>query len=77
MSAITWREVNSSNVKWVGWPSKNDDLPRRMIVQFIDGSQYVYIGVSRQRAVAMTRAKSVGRYLNQKVKGHYHHRRLG
>jgi hypothetical protein len=57
-----WREVESSSVARVGWCAEG------MIVQFTSGTQYLYRGVSRQRAVAMVYAKSVGRYLNDRVK---------
>jgi hypothetical protein len=42
-----------------------------MVVAFHDGSVYAFPGVSRQRAVAMVYAPSVGRYLNQRVKPHF------
>jgi len=61
-----WREVESSNVARVGWCKEG------MIVQFkASGAQYLYRGVSRQRAVAMVYAKSVGIYLNNRVKPNF------
>lgn len=63
---IRWRDVTSSNVSRVGW-----DRDGNMYVVFQPASLYVYRGVSRQRAVAMTRAKSVGSYLNKKIKPHF------
>ena len=69
---IVWRQVESSNVKAIGW-----DQGRRLFVRFKSGAVYAYPGVSRQRAVAcayarrLTRAASVGRYINQRIKPHY------
>lgn len=61
----TWRPVNSTNVEAVGW---NRD---GAFVRFHSGGTYFYRGVSRQRAVAMTRAKSVGRYFMEKIRDRY------
>lgn len=63
---IQWRGVTSSNVRMVGW----DDMSN-MYVIFKDKSLYFYRGVTRQRAVAMTRAASVGQYLNKKIKPNF------
>lgn len=54
---------DSSNVRYVGWMDDG-----RMIVQFRSGSAYVYHGVSRQRAVACCYARSVGEYINRRIK---------
>lgn len=61
------RRVQSSNISWVGWPQAAEAAPM-MVVQFVDGSRYIYFGVSRQRANAVARAKSSGEYLNRKIK---------
>ena len=53
---------DSSNVEYVGWENGG------MFVQFRGGSRYRYLGVSRQRAVACARAKSVGKYINKIIK---------
>ena len=63
---ITWRAVTSSNVAAVGW-----DRAGRLYVQFKSSAVYMYDGVSRQRAVSLSRAKSVGQYLAKKIKPHY------
>lgn len=63
---INWRNVHSSNVRRVGW-----DRHGSMFVEFHTGSVYEYKGVSRQRAVACYLAKSVGRYINGKIKPHF------
>jgi len=59
---ITWRKVNSTNAAEIGW-----DRKRRLYVKFLDKSIYFYEGVSRQRAVACARAKSVGSYLSRVI----------
>jgi hypothetical protein len=56
-----YKIADSSNVNYVGWQDGD------MIVWFKTGA-YVYVGVSRQRAVACALAKSVGGYLNKVVK---------
>jgi hypothetical protein len=69
---IRWKDVDSSNVRKVGW-----DRDGNMYVLFRDVSLegrntlYMYRGVTRQRVVAASRAKSVGRYLNQHIKPHH------
>lgn len=63
---VRWREVDSSNVEAIGW-----DVANNMYVRFKSGLVYAYIGVSRQKAVACAHAKSSGRYLNKRIKGHY------
>jgi hypothetical protein len=69
---IRWRDVESSNVRKVGW-DKDDN----MYVLFRDASLngnntlYMYRSVSRQRVVAASRAKSVGKYINQHIKPYH------
>lgn len=58
----------SSNVEWLGWPVTGEPT---MVVQFKSGDRYAYLGVTRQRAVAMAYAPSVGSYLNKRVKPHF------
>lgn len=60
-----WRDVESSNVKRIGWCREG------MLVQFKSGAQYLYRGASRQRAVAAARATSVGAYINRNVLPNY------
>jgi len=63
---VRWREVVSSNVDAVGW-----DSDMRMYARFKGGAVYLYEGVTRQRAVACSRAKSVGQYFNSIIKPNY------
>ena len=62
MEPVTWRRVESSNIALVGWNADG------MFVSFHNDSTYFYRGVSRQRAVAMSRAKSVGVYFARKIR---------
>lgn len=70
--SVTWREVESSNVQAVGWDKDN-----HLYARFTSGAVYLYVGVSRQRAVACSRAKSVGRYFNKVIKPHYKAVKIG
>jgi hypothetical protein len=70
---IRWRETpESSNVEAVGW-----DSDMRLYARFKGGSVYMYVGVSRQRAVAASRAQSVGRYFNDLIKPNYKAVKIG
>lgn len=60
--------VNSSNVEYVAWPVTGEQL---MIVKYKHGGVYGYLGVSRQRAVAAAYAPSVGKYIANRIKGHF------
>lgn len=65
---IRWRDTpESSNVARIGW----DSTYNRMYAEFKSGSVYLYDGVSRQRAVACWRSRSVGRYFNKHIKPNY------
>lgn len=68
MLEIKVRDVQSSNVEWVGWPADGTPL---MVVQFQGGTRYGYIGASRQRVVAAAHSPSVGKYINSRVKPTY------
>lgn len=63
---------NSSNVYAVGW-----DQSGNMYVSFHGGGTYLYYGVSRQRAVAAAYAKSVGQYINRKIKPYFEVLKMG
>jgi hypothetical protein len=72
--SVVVRMIESSNVKWVGWPEKGGQP--LMFVEFMDGSRYLYAGVSRQRATAAAYAESTGAYLNERIKGKYEYLKL-
>lgn len=65
---MSLRWVASSNVDYVAWPVTGEPL---LIVKYKNGGVYGYLGVSRQKSVAVANAPSVGRYINQKIKGKY------
>lgn len=70
--SVNYRIVDSSNVRRIGW-----DRARNMYVIYKSGKLYVYMDVSRQRAVAAAYAKSVGHYINERVKGKFQVLQLG
>ena len=65
---INARNVNSSNVEWIGWPQTGEPL---LLVQFTGGARYAYLGVSRQKAVAVAYGRSVGESINKRIKPHH------
>lgn len=66
------RMIDSSNIKWVGWPEKQMKMAvPLMFVEFTDGSRYIYAGVTRQRASACAYAESTGSYLAKNIKGKF------
>lgn len=56
---------DSSNIEFFAW------APNGLYVQFKGAQWYLYEGVTRQRVVAMSRSKSAGVYLNEKIKPNY------
>jgi len=69
---VNWREIDSSNVKRIGW-----DNAGNMYVQYKSDAIYVYYGVSRQRAVAAAYSTSTGRYINTRIRNQYEGLKLG
>jgi len=70
---IRWRETpESSNVEAVGW-----DEDMNMYARFKGGTVYMYLNVHYQRAVAASRAKSVGRYFHEHIKPNYKAVKIG
>lgn len=59
------RSTESSNIDWIGWPVSGEPL---LVVQFSGGGRYVYLDVTRQKAVACAFSKSSGTYLNKHIK---------
>ena len=70
---FNWREIESSNVAWIGWPLSGEPL---MVVQYHSGNYYGYIGVPRQKAVAAANARSTGSYIHRHIRGKYRPVRL-
>lgn len=64
---LTWTEVDSSNVKAVALEERTHTL----CVLFHNGGLYTYAGVPSETYSDLVHAESVGRYLNQVIKGMY------
>lgn len=64
---LNWTNVGSSNVHSVTYHPES----RTMAVMFNNGGLYSYEDVEEDVYVSMVHAESVGRYLNQMVKGRY------
>lgn len=62
------RQVESSFIEWIGWATTGE---RVMVVSMKSGKRYAYLGVSRQRAEAMARSRSVGKYYCRFIKAQY------
>ena len=70
---IRWRDTpDSSNVAAVGW-----DEDMNMYARFKSGTIYMYLNVTYQRAVACSRASSVGGYFNKVIKPNYKAVKIG
>lgn len=68
---IEWQYVDSSNVEAIRYCSQTSELH----VRFIRGAEYVYYDVEENVAVGLLHATSVGKYLNQYIKGRYRYAR--
>lgn len=64
---IKWQNVESSNVESLAY----DESSMTLAVKFIGGSIYTYDGVGEQVFSSLANSESVGRYLNQAIKGSY------
>jgi hypothetical protein len=62
------RLIKSSNIDWIGWPVTGEPM---LVVQFKGGGRYAYLGVSRQRSVALAHHASSGKYINERIKPHF------
>lgn len=60
-------QVSSSNVASVGYDTQNQIV----YVQFLNGSTYIYKGVSEHEFENLKTAASVGSYLNRNFKNVY------
>lgn len=64
--------VVSSNLSSVGYEAETQTL----YVTFTNGSTYTYEAVPEDVYQGLLSAESVGKYLNQNVKGHYDYRKV-
>ncbi len=70
---MDYTSVSSSNVAAVGY----DEATSTLGVQFLNGSEYHYFGVSRDVYDGLLGASSVGTYLNTVIKkGGYGYSRI-
>lgn len=65
--SLKWQDVDSSNVKQLAYDNQSETL----VVQFTNGNLYTYDGVDNEVFTSLAGASSVGRYLNQAIKGSY------
>jgi len=61
------KEVTSSNIESVGY-AENVKI---LYVKFLNGNLYSYKGVPLNKYNELVNASSVGKYLNQNIKGTY------
>lgn len=64
---ISWQVVESSNVQSVAY----DEPSMTLAVEYLRGGLYTYEGVGEQVYASLINSASVGRYLNDAVKGSY------
>ncbi|MGA3211047.1 MAG: KTSC domain-containing protein [Terriglobales bacterium] len=69
---MEYTEVTSTNVFGVGYDLGSCTL----LVDFLNGSQYLYFEVPPDLADGLVNADSVGGYLAKHIKGKYEYRRL-
>jgi hypothetical protein len=64
--------VHSSGVRAVGYEEER----RALYVQFIDGDLYEYDEVPASEVIDLFQAKSIGRFVNKRIKPLYRYRKL-
>ena len=70
--SVEMKPVNSSNVYAVGYDTENQIVH----VQFLNGSEYIYKGVSQHEFEGLLNAPSVGSYLHRNYKNIYPYERI-
>lgn len=65
-------EVQSSNVKSIGYEADN----QKLLVEYLSGQKYEYENVPASVFDGLLEAVSKGKYMNQVVKGQYEGRRV-
>jgi hypothetical protein len=68
---LAWTEVDSSNVKSIAYHDQTETL----CVLFNNGGLYSYSQVDQEVYVSLVHAESVGRYLNNAIKGVFPYQR--
>lgn len=69
---LHFEQVASTNIGAIA----HDAVAGELHVQFKNGSHYVYAGVPRTTYEKMRSAESVGKFLQEHVKGKFDHRKL-
>lgn len=71
---MAWsKSVFSSMVSEVAW--SDDDGKPQLLVTFARGGSGIYEGVPEDEAIALSKAASVGQYLNSSIKPFYPYRK--
>lgn len=70
--AIEMKPVQSSNIRAIG----HDPELAALIVEFTSGDFYEYADVNSEQFAALLGAESVGKYLNQHIKGKHAFKKL-
>lgn len=70
--AIEWIEVESSWIKAVNYFAEEE----AMEIALLNGKQYVYFGVSKEKFDNFLGAESKGEFYNEKIKGEYNSLRV-
>lgn len=64
--------VHSSGVRAIGYEEER----RVLYVQFIDGDLYEYDEVPASEVIDLFQAKSIGRFVNKRIKPRYEYRKI-
>jgi len=64
--------VDSSSVRGIGY----DDDRRSLYVQYVDGEVYEYFKVPKSDYIDLLNAKSIGWWINKRIKPYYNYRKL-
>lgn len=72
MNVPEMKSVSSSNVAELGY----DQLEQIVYVRFLNGTLYIYKGVSQTEYDALLNAPSIGSYLHKNYKNVYPYERL-
>ncbi|PXA89539.1 KTSC domain-containing protein [Caulobacter sp. D4A] len=64
--------VNSTAIRAIDYEPEHGKL----IVTFIDGDEYVYVGVPERVTAAFTRSRSKGRFFQRMIRDRYPYNRI-
>jgi len=66
-------EVDSAGIKGIHY----DPERQRLVVRFIDGDEYAYVGVPGEVHRSFVEAQSKGRFFAYEIRGRYPYNKLG